>query len=272
MAGNECYWNSFHCFWHNAGICHTYLLIVNMKLVHYFYTFIFLGLLFGCKKDPVSIPVDFTTTTYETLGYDQNGKPNFLLKDDISSDFLSFTNSMLPNGINLTKSHPELFSNPEIADITITNPSDVYITFISQNGSKMNSIAFYTYPTQQPPLMAKDIALITYIFPNAGRFTPLAAGDKIKIGKFDPGTSIGFVLMQDAWDIKSKELNNKAVHFCTNDALNPEVDPKLKKHAVLIKYKPENKILVGFEDLDRTSSSCDNDFNDVVFYTTVVEL
>jgi len=47
------------------------------------------------------------------------------------------------------------------------------------------------------------------------------------------------------------------------------VDFKLKKHAVLISYAPENKILIGFEDTDRTNSQCDNDFNDVVVYATV---
>ncbi len=66
-------------------------------------------------------------------------------------------------------------------------------------------------------------------------------------------------------------MNNDAVHFASNDVLNPEVDPKLKKHAVLINYTPENKILVGFEDYDRTQAGCDNDFNDVVIYATIVK-
>ena len=59
------------------------------------------------------------------------------------------------------------------------------------------------------------------------------------------------------------------VHFLTDDALNPEVDPNLKKHAILINYTPDNKVLIGFEDLDRTSPGCDNDFNDLVFYETI---
>jgi hypothetical protein len=99
--------------------------------------------------------------------------------------------------------------------------------------------------------------------------TGLRAGDKIKIGRFQPGTSVGFVLLQKAWNTTTKVLNNKAVHFCSNDALNPEIDPKLKKHVVLINYPSENKVLIGFEDLDRTTSECDHDFNDVVLYATV---
>jgi len=38
---------------------------------------------------------------------------------------------------------------------------------------------------------------------------------------------------------------------------------------VLLNYAPENKVLISFEDTDRTKPECDNDFNDVVIYCTV---
>ena len=235
--------------------------------------FIILLLLFACKKQqPVTKVVKFTSTSYQTLGtFDYLGKPDYLLpKDSISSAMLSFIRNTLPEGKNLEISHPELLSSEASGDITITQPSDVMVTFVSQTGGYTNSVAFYTYPTNQPPASANDIKIITYIFPNSGNLTALTAGDKVKIGRFDVGTSIGFVLMQKAWDTTTHKLNNDVVHFCSNDVLNPEVDPSLKKHAVLINYAPENKILIGFEDLDRTKPQCDNDFNDVVFYCTVV--
>lgn len=240
-----------------------------MKSTTYLPLFIFITFFVSCKKDPVTKPVKFPDTTYKTVGYDFTGKPNYLLKDTIPPSLLTFINSTLIDQHDLTVSHPELFSTSAIADIAITQTSDVYITFVTENGANKNSIAFYTYPTNQPPATAKDIQVITYVFPSAGYLTPLAPGDKVKLGKFEPGTSIGFVLMQNAWNSTTQELNNKAVHFCSNDVLNPEVDPKLKKHAVLIKYAPENKILIGFEDTDRTKPECDNDFNDVVVYGTV---
>ena len=227
----------------------------------------------ACKKgkEAVTRPVKFTSTIYQTLGtYDALGKPNYLVPPDtISPSLLSFVDNTLPNGKNLTISHPELFSSTAIADITITQPSDVYITFVLEGCGFANSLAFYTYPTNQSPTSSKDISLITYIFPSCGNKTPLHSGDKVKIGRFDVGTSIGLVLMQKAWDTTAHALNNDVVHFCTNDALNPEVDPNLKKHAVLINYAPENKVIIGFEDVDRTLPNCDNDFNDVVVYCTV---
>ena len=230
-------------------------------------------LLFGaCQKDKeVTKPVDFTGTTYQTLGtIDASGKPGYLIaKDEISPELLSFVATTLPDS-DLRTTNPDLLNNSAIADFAITKSSDVFITFVSQGSVSMkNAIAFYTYPTNNSPTRAKDIKSITYIFPHAGIGTPLRAGDKVKIGRFDVGTSIGFVLLQDAWDETTKQLKNDAVHFCSNDALNPEVDPNLKKHAVLVNYAAENKVLIGFEDLDRTTEICDHDFNDVVIYATV---
>ena len=225
----------------------------------------------ACKKAAVTKRVKFTSTTYQNLGaFDSDGKPTYLMQPDtISADLSTFVQNTLPDGNNLPKSHPELFTTSAIADVTITAQSDVYITFVSEGCWYANSLAFYTYPTGQSPVSAKDIKLITYIFPNCGNYAPLRSGDKVKIGNFGKGTSMGFVLMQGAWDTTVRKLNNDAVHFCTNDALNPEVDPNLKKHAVLINYAPENKVLIGFEDLDRTNPNCDNDFNDVIVYCTV---
>lgn len=241
-----------------------------MKIRNCAYFFIVLLLLNACKKDPVTKIVKFTSTTYQNLEpYNSLGKPNYLLKDTISDSMLSFINNFLPDGQNLTISHPELFTSTAIPDITIAQPSDVFLTFVSGNAANSNSVAFYTYPTNQPPASTKDIKSITYVFPNAGNLTPLKAGDKIEIGHFGAGTSIGIVLMQNAWDTINHTLNNDAVHFCSTDVLNPEVAPNLKRHAVLINYAPENKVIIGFEDKDRTNSECDNDFNDVVLYWTV---
>ncbi len=187
----------------------------------------------------------------------------------ISSDLITFISNTLQEGKDLRTTRPELLSNPVIADITITQPSDVFITFVSQGTSSYNAFAYYTFPTNQPPKSPGDIKKITYVFPNVKSNTPLLPGDKMKIGRFDVGTSIGFVLLKDAWNPVTKKLSNNAVHFYTTDVLNPEIDPNLKKHAVLINYSPENKILIGYEDTDRTNPSCDHDFNDVVFYATI---
>lgn len=242
-----------------------------MKTMKFLSLIVVLLMLNACHKPKVKTKeVKFTTTTYANLTtYNSSGKPDGLLKDTIPPDLLHFIDTLLPDGKNLTISHPELFSSSAIGDIKIASPSTVYITYAKQSGGLNNALAFYTYPTNSPPTRPEDIKQITYVFPNAGQLTPLQAGDKANIGNFNAGNSIGFVLMQGAWNPTSAKDNNDAVHFLTNDALNPEVDPNLKKHAVLIPYAPADKVLIGFEDYNRTSSGCDNDFNDVVFYVTV---
>jgi hypothetical protein len=246
-----------------------------MKAIRYASFFIFILFVISCKKKtadpPVTVPVEFNTTSYVALGaYDTSGKPSYLLpKETVSTNMTAFISSTLSNGKDLRTTHPDLLTTNAIADIPITVASDVFITFVSQGGGNTNTFAFYTYPTATPPKTTSDIHTITYVFPNSGRYTTLTKGDKVKIGRFDPGTSIGFVLLAKGWERTSHTVNSKAVHFCSNDVLNPEVDPALKKHAVIVNYAAESKVLIGFEDVDRTTKECDHDFNDVVFYATV---
>jgi Domain of unknown function (DUF4114) len=230
-----------------------------------------LFMLNACKKAVVTRPVEFTSTSYQILGtYDSTGKPDYLTNSDtISPALLTFIDTALPDAKNLTIKNPALFTSAAIADIVVTQQSNVFVTFVSEGAGLTNSIAFYTYPTSQPPKTADDIKIITYVFPNAGNQTPLHPGDKALIGRFDPGTTVGFLIMENGWNLSTRQLDNNVVHFCTDDVLNPEVDPNLKRHAVLLNYTPENKVLISFEDTNRTESQCDNDFNDVVIYCTV---
>jgi hypothetical protein len=236
-----------------------------------------IGVFSSCQKDKpaapaVTVPVKFNSTTYTSLGpFDSNGKPdNMETPDVISAGLLNYLHTMLPEHVNLETTHPELLATTAIGDIIVTAKTQLEITFVSEGALYANAIAFYTYPTNNPPKTSADIKVITYIFPKAGASTTLVAGDKVNIGTFNAGTSVGFVLMKNAWDPTIKNLNTNVVHYCSDDILNPEVDPNLKKHAVLLNYTPESKTLIGFEDVDRTYANCDNDFNDVVFYVTQV--
>ncbi|OKH27899.1 hypothetical protein NIES2101_43750 [Calothrix sp. HK-06] len=225
----------------------------------------------SCQKERKDKRVDFSETEYNFLSpYDENGKPSNLQKDVISQELINFRKQSLPEQKDLRNS--PLLTNNQTTDIRVTKKSDIFVTYLGSGTSYKNAIAFYTYPTSAPPAKTKDIRAITYIFPNAGYRTTLVSGDKVKIGTFEPGTSIGFVLLQDGWNLTTKKPNNKAAHFCYNDILNPEEDPSLRKHVVLVDYAAEKKVLVGFEDEYRTSSKCDHDFNDVVIYTTINEL
>jgi hypothetical protein len=223
------------------------------------------------EKDPDFKPAEFKNTFYENAcSWDATGKPDCLLAPDvISAGLLAFMNSNVQEGKDLRTTNPNLLSSSANADIAITQPSDVFITFVTQGTGAQNAFGYYTFPTNEPPKTPDDIKKITYIFPSVGLGSPLKAGDKVKLGRFNAGTSIGFVILYEGWNPGTKTINSKAIHFTSNDILNPEVDPKLKKHAVLINYSAENKILIGYEDSDRSKPTCDHDFNDVVLYATV---
>ncbi len=222
----------------------------------------------ACHKD-ANKPTNFPDTTYQSLApYNSSGQPDNLLKDTISPAMVSSIGQTLINGENLTISHPELFTGVNPADIPITQSSNVFVTFVWQDAGLSNTLAFYTYPTGQPPITSKDVKSITYIFPNGGKKSTLASGDKMLLGKFNPGTTIGFVVLQNAWDTSKSFLNSDVLHLCSTDALNPETNPTLKRHAILLNYFTDKKI-IGFEDTNRESPACDNDFEDIVFYCTI---
>ena len=234
----------------------------------------------SCKKSASTGPnvpfeqVTFKATEYKYIGtYGSLGEPldYKIAPDTLSPTLFKFIDSILPAGQDVTKANPGLLSSN--SDIKITEKSDVFITFVAEGASQLNTLAFYTYPTNNPPKKPTDLQNITYMFPNASlegwAGGALKPGDKIKIGSFEKGMSIGFVLIEKGWDSASGKVNPAGNHFCSNEVLNPETDPNLKKHTVLVNYPKENKILIGFEDMMRSEPSCDHDFNDIIIYATI---
>ena len=227
----------------------------NMKK-YILFVFVASFVLFACKKEKATV---------------NNGLPANILPDIISPALQLFMDTLLPEKHSLILTHPEYLSTTTIADLPIKQHSDVYITFVSQSSKYNNTLAFYTYPTNHPPLNISAVIDTNYIFPNCGATTSLQHGNKVKIGTFEAGTSIGFVLLVNGWNSDTHSVYDKGINFYSNDAFNPEADPNLKKHAVLISYKQENKVLIGFEDLNRTDPNCDGDFNDLLVYCTLIQ-
>jgi hypothetical protein len=245
-----------------------------MKSKLYPFIVVLATVLCSCQKElsfeaNETAPPQSIETKYLTLGtWDESGRPNYLQpRDVVSNGLTSFIQNTLPERSDLRNASPALLNSN--AEIVIKQSSDVYVTFVSRGAGLTNTVAFYTYPTNKPPTKSTDIRTITYIFPNAGNGSTLDVGDKVKIGRFSAGISIGFVLIPAGWNSTNKAIENNGVHFYSTDILNPEADISLKKHAVPLEYAAENKVLIGFEDEDRTQRDCDHDFNDIMFFTTV---
>ncbi len=204
------------------------------------------------------------------------GKPVYLEAnaDVIEASLLSYVNASLPEGSPLTTTHPEYLTSTAVQTINVTAKSDVWVTFVSEGAGYRNALGYYTYKTGTPPSAATGgtilggIDKVTYIFPNASAYGSgggLVSGDKVKLGTFEAGTSIAFVLFQDAWT--GTTVNASATKFYTTDKFNPESTTATRRHSVMLYDNVHKLYLLGFEDQNRQSGS-DNDFNDLVVYAS----
>ncbi|WP_170227058.1 LruC domain-containing protein [Luteibaculum oceani] len=199
--------------------------------------------------------------------YDANGVPaNLEVPGDVvSTDLLNDINGALPNSGG---------DAPNVAasgatDATIVELSQVWVTFISEGAGFTNSLGFYVYDTDNPPASPNDIDSIFVIFPNASLLNSgggLQAGDKVCLGIFPAGVSIGWVLLQNAF--KNNQVLTDRTKLYSNNEWNPETVDSLRPHNVQLLDPNRQLVVVGFEDVNRQNPSCDNDFNDCIFYYT----
>lgn len=206
-------------------------------------------------------------------GYNSAGVPNYLEaeRDAISSTLLDYINASLPEAQPVPQYHPTYLANGKKTTLDIEEVCDVWLTFVHEGAGWRNAMAFYTYATNTPPQSLDDIDEINVIFPNlsyAGSGGGLSSGDKVNIGRFDPGTSVGLVLLADGWDGSNSEDYEHIVF--ADKSLNPEPDDELKQHNVLLWDSQNELFLVGFEDVRRDDIpfTCDQDFNDAILFVT----
>jgi LruC domain-containing protein len=205
------------------------------------------------------------------------GVPKYLesTRDNIDADALSYMNYAFPEGAvnNVSAIHPEYFTST-VTSVNITRQTSLYLTFVSEGASYTNTLGYYTYNTSNPPGSLSDIDNITIVFPNAsaaGSGGGLVTGDKVKIGPFNAGTTVGFVILQDAWTGSGVRVTSQK--FFSTPALNPESNSSYRRHNFMLNAVDLGVYLFGFEDLNRQSASSnpddvvtDNDFNDILFY------
>ena len=213
---------------------------------------------------------------YQYIGtYDNQGKPNYLVtpSDLVSTIFRNNISATLPEFRPVPTYNPRLISDGRTETIDLKCPSDVWITFVDEGAGYRNALGYYTFNTDNPPSVAPTASQIKIIFPNAsksGDGGTLTAGDKVFLGNFPAKTGIGFVLMADGWNGTTVTGGNWTLF--SNAAFNPEPNASNKKHTVLIRDSATNRIVIGFEDIRRDNSNCDQDFNDLLFFATITPI
>jgi len=200
--------------------------------------------------------------------YDKNGVPSIMEKrESISSEMLDFINNSLPESKSLTQSHPAYLKNNINTDLDITEKSEVWVTFVHEGAGYKNSLCFYKYKTSSPPKTMDDIDTSYVVFPNASFSNSgggLYSGDKVKLGVFEAGISIGFVCVSNGWNGSS--VGDGYWQLFSEKSLNNISNSSLSQHTVMLFDEVNEQFYFGCEDIQRDNSSCDNDFNDVVFY------
>jgi len=213
---------------------------------------------------------------YQYIGtFNNDGRPNYLVtpSDIISTTFRNNISTTLPESRPIPTYNPRLIAEGRTETIDLKCPSDVWITFVDEGAGYRNALGYYTYNTDNPLTVAPLATQIKIIFPNAsksGAGGSLTAGDKVFLGNFPAKTGIGFVLMADGWNGTTVTSGNWTLF--SNSAFNPEPIVSDKKHTVLIRDSATNRIVIGFEDIRRDNSSCDQDFNDLLFFATVTPI
>ena len=206
--------------------------------------------------------------TWSYVGaYDANGVPKTLVdfSKRIPSDLLNEIHRRLPESRDIRKNDPKLITDDLGANITLLEDAEITVAFVYEGAGYRNSLGYFTFdpantPTSASPLNPK------IMFPNFS-LPLLKFGDAVELGKFKAGTAVGFTVVADGWKGSGVNPNQPAsMIFHTLKALNPEPPGanNLNAHTVLLS-KPEDELLVlGFEDMNRTWSNSDHDFNDAL--------
>ncbi len=208
---------------------------------------------------------------YYMGNFNNNGLPLYLETDgdQLSQDFLNGINASLPERKPVPTNNPEYLNSENELDIIIQERSDVWVTFVTEGAGYRNALGYYVFDSQNPPSNVNEIDSIHVILPNASLTNSggqLNAGDKIKLGTFEPGKTISWVLFQNAWT--GNNVNINATKFYSRTDFNTvEFDPTKRQHTVQLVDYGRQLLLNGFEDQTRSLGS-DNDFNDLIFYVT----
>src|SRR5690606_32985839 len=103
----------------------------------------------------------------------------------ISSEIKALIAAALPEKLNITGT--SYFNDGIQPNTVLTDTAEIYLTFVHEGATWNNALGFYTYPVDNPPATLEDIDSLNLIFPNIDTTDAIKPGDKVYLGKFDPG-------------------------------------------------------------------------------------
>jgi len=219
-------------------------------------------------KSGESIPKSTLSYIHYMGAYNSSGVPLYLepVNDVVDASLLNDINATLPEQMSVPVYHPEYLVPTAPNHLNLIEQCDVWITYITEGAGWRNGFGYFTFPTNDPPTSPAEVDTIHIIFPNlsnSGSNGGLYPGNKVFLGRFDAGISIGWVIFANGWNGTAVTNGNYLIWSIPD--FNPESNPALRKHTVLLRDGGRREFLFAFEDWKRDSGS-DQDFNDGVLY------
>ncbi|MDP3437382.1 MAG: LruC domain-containing protein [Bacteroidales bacterium] len=215
---------------------------------------------------------------FRTLGtWNNSGLPNYLLSPDatITAELINVVNASLPESKPVPTYNPHYITNGVSSALRVIADATVEVVFIHEGAGYKNVLGYFHYPTNSPPTSVNQINKII-AFPNssyAGSGGALSSGNRVQlkywngtdfVNVFPAGTSIGWYIVANGFS--NGTISQTAPRYYSLEQFNPESNPLLKPHNVLL-YDPQRQlVIIGFEDLPRSGGHSDDDFNDAIFY------
>ncbi len=238
------------------------------------------------------------TARYATAGlnflseYDAYGVPNAysatnvggLQHVEVSQTMIKALNKAFPEQTVLSA---DKIGNSDVvidvkvpANSTAVVETEVKLTLVHEGAGFQNSLGYYTYDVGTTPTEA-DLKNIKMVFANvetgflyegdASKF--LKVGDTVSLGKIPNNKSIGFVVVAEGWNQKSKTVefsNSKKAKYYSTKSKNTDN----LQHIATYSYKEYSTAanamvdytIIGVEDI---LGGGDKDYNDIMFYLDI---
>jgi len=199
---------------------------------------------------------------YKTITtYNDRGKPDGMEEDrEVCSTLLpNIYQNVLPEQQNAMELHPEFFEHP-VKNLTVTEETELYLTFIDEGAGFKNVLGYYTYEEGSVPTSEDQLDKIV-IFPNAsaqGSGGELIRGNTMRLlGTFEPGTVIGFFVIANGW------RNGQITDGLYSQHTDIDYNLSQRQQSLIFFDATCNTTVIAFEDI--TVPNGDNDFNDAIF-------